>query len=81
MEKTFILYSEIVGVGDGSMECVYFLQERCAAQPLVEKGQRGLLFYKPDEGDKNAFCKTGAFMKCPRFTAYQNHLKAIGLEK
>jgi hypothetical protein len=60
------------------MLCVYFLQERCAAQPLVEKG---LLFYKPEEGDKNIYCKTGDFMRCPRFMAYQAHLKVIGLEK
>jgi hypothetical protein len=39
-------------------------------------------FYKPSEEDLKKYRKNEAdFKKYPRFTAFQEHLKAIGLEK
>ena len=79
MKRSFILYNEIE-VGDDLVDCIYFLKDECWAQPFVS-GEKGG-YYAPTEEEQKKHCKNEAnFHYCPRFTAYQNHLKAIGLKK
>jgi hypothetical protein len=83
MEKTFILYREII-VGDDLMECVYFSKDNCMAQPTEMKGLPALRvpLYQPSEEDKKEFCQSkDNFLACGRFKGYQQHLKALGLTK
>ena len=81
MEKPFILYAEIHVRGD-LVDCIYFIKERCFAQPILVSGDVDAHHYKPNEDDKKAYCNNGEeFKECPRFDAYQDHLKAIGLRK
>lgn len=88
MAKSFVLYS-IIEVEGELVECVYFINGQCYAQPFARRTnlerQSGLgpdvEFYKPVEQDQLDFCKNKAFRVCPRFQAYLDHLKAIGVAK
>ncbi len=77
MNKAFILYSEIYA-GDNPLECVYFYEGSCLVRPIAIPDMK---FYKPNEEDQKNYCKTSDFDKCPRFSAFQAHLKAIGLKQ
>jgi len=59
------------------MDCGYFVNGDCTVPPFGAHGH----YYKPTEEEKKQFCKSEKFNTCPRFTAYQNHLKAVGLQK
>jgi hypothetical protein len=76
-KKSFILYSE-VELGDDLVDCIYLFKDECRAQPIVDKKEG---YYKPTGEDKAHFCSMKAmdFRSCPRFQAYQDHLRAIGL--
>jgi hypothetical protein len=91
--KSFVFYTEVYVEGD-FVDCVYLINKQCWAQPFAEligRAERGsykptlgtnIEFYKPTEEDQTEHCTNKVnFEKCPRFTAYQSHLKAIGLEK
>jgi len=74
-----ILYSEM-DVSDDTVNCVYLVKDECRAQPILDKEEG---YYKPIERDRERFCSGRVinFRACPRFQAYQDHLRAIGLEK
>jgi hypothetical protein len=79
--KSFVLYT-ILEVEGELVDCIYFANNECRAQPVVRGVSAVGESYKPTEADQKDFCKNSAeFQGCPRFVAYQNHLKAIGLEK
>jgi len=81
LEKTFILYREII-VGDDWMECVYFSEGHCTAQPAEMKLIHHKPFYQPTEEERKALCQTKEdFLRCGRFIGYQQHLRAMGLKK
>ena len=81
MTKSFVLYT-ILEVEGKLVDCIYFANSECRAQPVVHGVSAPGEFYKPNEQDQKEYCKNGAnFQYCPRFIAYQAHLKAIGLEK
>ena len=82
MKNSFILYSELL-TGDDFLGCIYFASNQCRAQPFVQVAQgEKLELYKPTEQDQKEHCRSGAsFRRCPRLLAYQDHLKATGLEK
>ena len=62
------------------MDCIYFLKDECWAQPFVS-GEKGG-YYEPTEEEQKEYCKSRAnFQYCPRFKAYHDHLKAIGLKE
>ena len=65
------------------MDCIYIVKGECMAQPFTQHSAAGSLgFYKPNEEDQKTFCKNAEASKtCPRFTAYHEHLKAVGLAK
>ena len=73
--KCYILYSEIE-VREKPMDCGYFVNGDCVVPPFGAQGY----YYKPTEEEQKALCKN-EFRACPRFTAYQNHLKAVGIQK
>jgi len=55
------------------------VNDECRAQPFVAGDK---VYYKPTEQEKEAYCRGGSPQRnCPRFVGYQEHLKAIGLEK
>ena len=65
-------------VEENRVDCGYFVEGDCVAQPFAMGGH----YYKPTEEEKKRFCENeNEFKVCPRFTAYQEHLKAIGLRK
>jgi hypothetical protein len=85
--KSFVFYTE-VGVEGDLVNCIYLINGNCWAQPFaartsLERQQlaEAISFYKPTEEDQAAYCAFATFLKCPRFTAYQDHLKAAGLVK
>lgn len=85
MTKTYIIYNEI-SVESELVDCIYLNGGECRAQPFIAKmpGRMGeeLNFFKPIEDDQNRYCKkTEGFQFCPRFKAYQEHLRAIGFQK
>jgi len=81
LEKTYILYREII-VGDDLMECVYFSNGDCMAQPIEIRAIDKRASYKPTEEERKALCQTNdAFVRCGRFMGYQQHLRAVGLKK
>ena len=84
LKNTYILYHEVEVKGE-PVDCIYLNGDECRAQPYsqrVKGAMEGMLFYKPNEEDKKRFCQLASqFKECPRFVAYQNHLRAIGLEK
>ena len=81
MGKSFVLYT-IVSSEENLVNCIYFIYDVCRSQPHIPLNDRTDQFYKPTPGEQGDFCKNGpAFEKCPRFVAYQNHLKAVGLAK
>ena len=75
---TFIIYSE-VDVGPDAMDCVYFFEDECRAQPFMDKTEG---YYKPTQEDQTGFCRnpdpTGSHT-CPRAEAYRIHLRMINL--
>ena len=79
MKTSYALYSEM-DVSDDPVNCVYLFKDECRAQPFVDKEEG---YYKPIDEDRKRFCSMRAsnFRGCPRFQAYQDHLRAIGLEK
>ena len=80
-KNSFILYSELL-TGDHLVGCIYFASNECRAQPFVQVAQGERDYYKPTEQDQKEHCRSGgSFRRCPRLLAYQDHLKAIGLEK
>lgn len=76
-KNSFILYSE-VELEDDLVDCIYLFKDKCRAQPIVDKEEG---YYKPTDEDRKRFCSMRAneFRACPRFQAYQDHLRAIGL--
>jgi hypothetical protein len=74
-------YAKKVIEVEGDLDCIYLTNEQCRAQPfLVDVSGGG--HYKPAQEDQKAYCKnSGEFQGCPRFEAYQDHLRAIGLVK
>ena len=81
-ENSFILYSELL-TGDDVVDCIYFASNQCRAQPSVQIGRGGDRdYYRPTEEEQTRYCKTESkFNTCLRFQAYQDDLKARGLEK
>jgi len=59
------------------MDCIYFDNGDCRAQPFSKMVRRGVLagFYKPSDDEIRTYCKA-QFTGCPRFKAYQEHLKS-----
>lgn len=83
LNKPYVFYTEVYAEGN-LVNCVYFINEECWAQPFAKQMQTGPAFehYKPTEEDHKDWCKNRAmFRACPRLLTYQDHLKAIGLEK
>jgi hypothetical protein len=81
MTKSFVLYT-ILEVEGKLVDCIYFANNQCRAQPVIVGVSTMGESYKPTEADKRKYCQNEAeFKACPRFTAYQNHLKAVGLER
>jgi hypothetical protein len=75
--RRYILYSEIQ-LGENQVDCIYFVSGVCMATPTSVGGD----YYKPTEQDQKDWCKNIAkFKTCPRFTGYQEHLRAVGLQK
>lgn len=84
MTKTYILYNEIEVEGE-LVDCIYLNEDECRAQPYVAKRiarPEDRTFYKPNEEDKKEFCHQRVeFRSCPRYQAYQSHLRAMGLKE
>jgi hypothetical protein len=81
LTKPFVLYT-IVSSEEKLVNCIYFIYDVCRSQPHIPLNNRIDQFYKPTGPEQGELCKNGpAFEKCPRFVAYQNHLKAVGLAK
>ena len=83
MKNSFILYSEVV-IEDNPVDCIYFINGQCWAQPFATRTHTGpdIEFYKPTDEDQKNYCKEiRNFQTCPRFLAYQGHLRAMGLKK
>jgi hypothetical protein len=79
LEKAFVVYTELQVEGD-LLDCIYFTKGECLAQPFVKLPSKE--YYKPNEEDQKSFCKNrDEFRACPRFGAFQEHLRALGLEK
>jgi hypothetical protein len=76
MAKSYLLYVEIEAE-DNQMDCIYFSGSECLAQPhSIAKRPH----YKPTDEDQKLYCKNGnEFKACPRFTAYQEHVKSFKL--
>jgi len=60
------------------VDCIYFIGGECRAQLNTDKVGK---CYTPTEEDQKNYCKDEDFGGCPRFRAYQTHLRAIGLQK
>ena len=59
------------------MNCIYLSTSVCQAQPIPFKART--MFYTPTEEEQKEFCKNKEnFQECPRYVAYQQHLKIIG---
>ena len=59
------------------LDCIYFNCKGntcvCKAHPVIGE----VYFYKPTEADVDKYCKNDEkFDACPRYEAYQDHLKA-----
>ena len=83
MTKSFVLYTVLEVEGE-LVNCIYFANNECRAQPVVLGVSAMGEFYKPTEEDQTRFCRNTrsvGFRTCPRLLTYQGHLKAIGLEK
>ena len=81
MQKHSILYRDIIVEGE-LMECVYFSNGDCTAQPVEMKMIHRMPFYKPTDEEKKSLCQTkDSFLNCGRFKGYQQHLQAAGLKK
>lgn len=83
MTKSFLVYN-IIEVEGEPVDCIYLTKGECRAQPFarVGFGRGGFAFYTPTETEQVKYCNNGPeFKACPRFVAYQDHLKAIGLVK
>jgi len=84
MKKTYVLYNEVDVEGE-LVDCIYLNYDECRAQPYIAKKigrPEDMTFYNPSKEDKEKYCQVaGQFKDCPRFVAYQNHLRAIGLQK
>jgi hypothetical protein len=67
------------------VDCIYLNEDECRAQPYVAKRigrPEDMTFYKPNEEDQKEYRKDKVnFKACPRFKAYQDDLRARGLEK
>jgi hypothetical protein len=75
--KPLVLYNQI-DVEASPLECIYFIDNECRAQLNTDKAGK---CYAPTEEDQTSYCKDEEFPDCPRFIAYQDHLRAIGLQK
>jgi hypothetical protein len=82
LAKSFVLCNMIEVEGD-LVNCVYLVDGECRAQPFTKMhGSRGSTgFYKPTEEEQKNYCQAYTFNTCPRFKAYQDHLKFAGLQK
>jgi hypothetical protein len=59
------------------MDCIYLSRNDCLAQPASALKRE---HYKPTDEDQKLFCKNGSeFKACPRFTAYQEHVRSFKL--
>jgi hypothetical protein len=81
LTKSFVLYTVLEVEGE-LVDCIYFANNECRAQPVV-RGVSGVGdFYKPTAEEQKDFCKERSnFRACARLLAYQTHLRALGLEK
>jgi hypothetical protein len=76
--KSFVLYN-VIDVDEASpVDCIYFIGGECRAQINTDKTGK---CYIPTQQDQKDYCKDEEFLSCPRFEAYQTHLKTIGLQK
>lgn len=88
MGKSFVFYTKVYVEGD-LVNCIYFINGKCWAQPFAARSKLSqsaaaeqVEFYKPTEEEQKKYCMNiGEFRACPRFQAYQDDLKARGLEK
>jgi hypothetical protein len=83
MAKSYVRYTELL-CEEHPVNCIYLVEGYCTAQPTAEANMlvAAAGYYKPDQGDLGTFCAVKEkFKDCPRFVAYLNHLRAIGLEK
>lgn len=81
MTKSFVLYTVLEVEGE-LVNCIYFTNNECRAQPVVLGVSAMGEFYKPTEEDQSRFCRNTRMMRtCPRAGLYHEHLRAIGLEK
>jgi len=81
LDKSLVLYTA-VSSEENLVNCIYFIYDVCRSQPHIPLNNKTDQFYKPTPEEQSTLCKNGpAFEKCPRFRAYQDHLKAVGLAK
>ena len=82
MPKCYILYNE-VWAEENPVQCIYLDKDECHAQivgksPYKEESP----YYKPTEDEMKRLCKNEKeFLACPRYAGYQNHLRALNLQK
>jgi hypothetical protein len=75
LERALFFYTEVEAEGI-LVECIYLNDGECRAQPRQHLGEKKN-YYKPSEDDKKQYCTAPDFQRCPRFSAYQNHMKAM----
>ena len=75
-EKRYLIHTDVFVTGE-PMQCIYLSYDQCMAEPLRKAGRSA---YKPTVEEQDEFCKTSEFKKCPRFTAYQDHLEKAGIK-
>jgi len=83
MAKSYVSYSEILSE-EKPLDCVYLVEGFCTAQAVHEPGLKikYAKYYQPTDEERKNFCNNSdKFKECPRFTAYQSHLNAMGLTK
>ena len=81
MVKSFVLYN-ILEVEGELLDCIYFMNNECRAQPILVGVSKMGEAYHPTELDQKEYCKgSDKFKECPRFVAYHEHLRLIGLHK
>jgi hypothetical protein len=83
MEKSYVRYT-ILHVEDELMNCIYFVQDHCTAQPhaVANANFPSAGYYKPTDDERKEFCNNaGIADTCPRFKQYKLYLGMTGLDK